>query len=133
MHIHAKLVLSGAIMTAAVGYVAYLGASSSWQYYVLVDECAAAAEELTNRRVRVSGRVAVDSLNVSVDRNEAAFLLEGNRNKLPVRCAGPLPDNLAEGMDVVVEGAMQSDGRLQGEKVITRCASKYAPQGSSGP
>jgi cytochrome c-type biogenesis protein CcmE len=133
MGIHTKLVLGGAIMAAAVGYVAYLGASSSWQYYVLVDECVAAPEPLTDRRLRVSGRVAAKSLRLAADRSEAAFVLEGSRHKLPVRCAGPLPDNLREGMEVVVEGGLQSDGRLEGDKVITRCASKYAPQESSGP
>jgi cytochrome c-type biogenesis protein CcmE len=28
-------------------------------------------------------------------------------------------------MDVVVEGTLQPDGRLIGDKVLTRCASKY--------
>jgi cytochrome c-type biogenesis protein CcmE len=36
-----------------------------------------------------------------------------------------LPDNLVEGIDVVVEGTLEKQGRLRGEKVMTRCASKY--------
>jgi cytochrome c-type biogenesis protein CcmE len=35
-----------------------------------------------------------------------------------------VPDNLTEGIDVVVEGTLQQD-RFHGHKVITRCASKY--------
>jgi cytochrome c-type biogenesis protein CcmE len=41
-------------------------------------------------------------------------------------CRCRLPDNLAEDIDVVVEGTFQSDG-IHGDKVITRCASKYQP------
>lgn len=123
-----KLALGGGVIAIAVGYLAYLGAVSSSQYYLLVDECPAAAEELHDRRVRVSGRVGAESLTIVVDRREAAFLLVGSKHSLPVHCTGLLPDNLAEGMDVVVEGKLQRDGRLEGDAVITRCASKYTPQ-----
>jgi len=40
---------------------------------------------------------------------------------------GNAADNLAENMDVVVEGTLQDDG-IRGYKVITRCASKYEPK-----
>jgi cytochrome c-type biogenesis protein CcmE len=127
LSINMKLALGGAIMAATVGYVGYLGASSSWQYYLLVDECAA-ADELHDKRVRVSGRVSLDSLEIAADRTHATFLLEGAKHRAPVRCAGPIPDNLAEGMEVVVEGSLRADGHLDGDRVITRCASKYAAQ-----
>jgi cytochrome c-type biogenesis protein CcmE len=125
-----KLALGAGIMAATVAYVGYLGAAASWQYYLLVDECAAAAKEIDGGRVRVSGRVAAGSLEIAEDRRLAVFLLEGVNDKLPVRCAGVLPDNLAEGMEVVVEGSLLRDGRLEGDSVITRCASKYAPEGA---
>jgi len=32
----------------------------------------------------------------------------------------------------VVEGVLQEDGFLQAQRVITRCASKYAPKDNSG-
>jgi cytochrome c-type biogenesis protein CcmE len=119
--------LGGAVIAASIGYLAYLGAASSARYYLLVDECPAAARELRDCRVRVSGRVGLRSLRISADRREAAFLLVGSRHKLPVCCTGLLPDNLAEDMDVVVEGTLRGDGRLEGDSVITRCASKYTP------
>ncbi len=40
-------------------------------------------------------------------------------------CSGRLPDNLAEGMEVVVEGRFEPSGVLSGDTVLTRCASKY--------
>jgi len=51
--------------------------------------------------------------------------LEGDEAKLKVACSGSMPDNLAEGIAVLIEGRMDKGGVLQGEKVLTRCASKY--------
>lgn len=111
-------------MAGAVGYLAWLGASSSWQYYLSVDEAVADAAHLAGKRLRVSGRVTPGSLTVADDRRQATMKLAGERHTLHVACRCLLPDNLAEGIEVVVEGTMQSDG-IHGDRVITRCASKY--------
>jgi cytochrome c-type biogenesis protein CcmE len=120
-----KLTIGGALIASVTGYMAFLGARSSWQYYLTVDECAADASELVGSRLRVNGRVAPNSLEVEPDRTGAAFVLRGSGSGLFVTCDGPLPDNLAEDIDVVVEGHLDSSGVLRGDKVLTRCASKY--------
>jgi cytochrome c-type biogenesis protein CcmE len=62
------------------------------------------------------------------NRHHATFVLEGGQDtRLQVICAAVLPDNLAENMDVVVEGRLEVRGVLRGDKVLTRCASKYQP------
>jgi cytochrome c-type biogenesis protein CcmE len=121
----AKLILVFVIVAAGASYLAYVGASTSWQYYLLVDECAQSQGELIGRRLRVTGRVAPNSLQLRADRRLASFVLCGQHSELQVSCNGPLPDNLAEGIDVVVEGTLKRDGVILGEKVMTRCASKY--------
>jgi cytochrome c-type biogenesis protein CcmE len=125
MSIHTKLAVGALVMAGATAYLAYLGASTSWRYYVLVDECIQDHDKFVGQRLRVSGRVETDSLNVRRDRTLATFVLCGESSNVQVSCKGPLPDNLAEDMDVVVEGTLEQDGLLRGEKVLTRCASKY--------
>jgi cytochrome c-type biogenesis protein CcmE len=120
-----KLAAGAAVLALAMAYLAYLGASASWRYYVHVDECTQSRDTFVGQRLRVSGRVGANTLVVRPDRNLATFELQGLQSQLPVTCRGPLPDNLAEEMDVVVEGTMQPDGQLKGDKVLTRCASKY--------
>jgi cytochrome c-type biogenesis protein CcmE len=129
----AKLALATAVVSATVGYLAYLGVSSSWQYYLLVDECVARADKLRDKRLRVSGLVTAGSLTIAADRRAAEFRLEGKQHRLLASCRGPIPANLAEGMEVVVEGRLEGDDRLHGEKLITRCASKYAPAAPPPP
>jgi cytochrome c-type biogenesis protein CcmE len=111
-------------------YMAYLGGSASWQYYVTADECVARAEGLLGTRVRVSGKVAPNTLRIDADRRQAAFSIQGSHADLAITCPGPLPDNLAEGIEVVVEGWLETPSSLKGQKVITRCASKYQSQAS---
>ncbi|HUT12523.1 MAG TPA: cytochrome c maturation protein CcmE [Thermoguttaceae bacterium] len=125
-----KLAIGGLVVGGVTAYMAYVGASASWQYYLTADECVADAEALRGDRIRVSGKVAADSLTIAADRTQAEFLLEGTRERLRVICAGPLPDNLAENVEVVVEGRLEDSGLLRGSKVLTRCASKYQSQDS---
>ena len=122
--------MGAALVVAAVCYLAFIGAAASWQYYMSVDEAVADREELQGSRLRVSGRVLAGSLSISDDRRQAAFDLMGDEHSLHVTCHCLLPDNLVEEIDVVVEGVFK-DKAFRGDKVITRCASKYQPAESA--
>jgi cytochrome c-type biogenesis protein CcmE len=120
-----KLTLAGFVVATATGYMAYLGASSSWQYYVTVDECLANPSAFCQDRLRVLGRISPRSLHLRPDGCQASFALEGATGRLSVSCRGPFPDRLAEGMDVVVEGRLDRSGLFHGDRLLARCASKY--------
>lgn len=120
-----KLGIGALVIACATGYMAYLGAASSWQYYLTVDECIRDAESLSTDRVRVSGKVAAGSLRIAADRSRADLALAGSDADLAIAFTGSVPDNLAEGMDVVAEGQLDPAGVLQSDKLLTRCASKY--------
>ncbi len=123
-----KLGVAACIVAGVTLYMAYLGTTSSWKYYLTVDECLADAPALIKQPMRVNGRIVVGSLDITTARQHATFSLAGSGGELPVSCTGPLPDNLAEDMDVVVEGRLDDSGSLLGEKVLTKCASKYASE-----
>ena len=125
-----RLAIGGGIIATVTAYMAYVGASTTWKYYITVDECVAGAATLGGDRIRVSGRVAENTLRIAPNRKQATFSLIGSQQQLPVVCPGPVPDHLAEGIDVVVEGRLDESGCLRGEKILTRCASKYQSQDS---
>jgi cytochrome c-type biogenesis protein CcmE len=127
-----KLFLGSAVIATVCGYMAFVGASSSWQYYLSVDECLADAPGLVGRPIRVNGRVASEAMYLRSDGRELTFELAGNTGRLQVQCAGPLPDNFGKDKDVVVEGRLASAQLLQGKKVLTRCASKYEAKDRRG-
>ena len=120
-----KIAIGGAIVASVTAFMAYRGAAASWQYYLTADECVAEHASLMGCRLRGSGRIAAGTLALDRDRSRASFALEANGAKLKVVCRGPLPDNLAEGIAVLVEGRLDDAGLLHGGKVLTRCASKY--------
>lgn len=127
-----KLALGASIIVAVTSYMAYVGACASWQYYVTTDECLTRVTQLEGHRVRVSGGVAVGSLQIAGDRSQAKFRLQGTAGSLNVVCTGPLPDNLTENIDVVVEGQLEPGAQLRGDRILTRCASKYEPRKPEG-
>ena len=130
MSIGKKLTLAGLVVAGVTAYMAYLGASSSWQYYMTVKECVDNAHDMAGQRVRVSGSIAPGSLVISPDRREARFSLTDLGSTIPVVCKGPLPDDLSpeKSIDVVVEGHLEGACTFRGDKLITRCASKYDTQ-----
>ena len=121
-----KLAAGAVLMAGAIAYLAYLGAANSWQYYLSVDEATADAAHIDGKRIRVSGHVRTGSLTIADDRRQATFDVTGESHTLHAVCHCTLPDNLAEDIDVVVEGTLHAD-EIRGDKVITRCASKYQP------
>ena len=120
-----KLCLGGLVITMATTCLAYLGASSSWQFYMTVDELLDHPSLVHDCRVRLSGKVGHDSLRIASDHTSASFILQGAGSQLRVECLGIIPDNLTEGIDVVVEGYVESSDLFKGDKLLTRCASKY--------
>jgi cytochrome c-type biogenesis protein CcmE len=133
MTMRRKLIIAGGFVVGVTAYMAYLGAASSWQYYVTVDECLADSARFAGQRIRVSGKIAADTLQIAENRRQVNFAMQGTDGQLPVVYAGPLPDKLANGIDVVVEGRLDGSGVIRAEKLLTRCASKYQSQMPSGP
>lgn len=127
-----NLLVLALVLVGVSAWFAWQGAAGSWQYYLTVDEFIAQGESLHSVRVRLGGKVAEGTLEIGADRRRAAFDLVGMGHRLPVRYAGVLPDNLAEGRDVVVEGRREGDGPFQADRLLTRCASKYEPAARSG-
>jgi cytochrome c-type biogenesis protein CcmE len=123
-----KLGIAACIVAGVTLYMAYLGTTTSWKYYLTVDECLADAPALIKQPMRVNGKIVVGSLDIATSRQQATFKMCGTDRELTVSCVGPLPDNLAENMDVVVEGRLDESGQLLGDKVLTKCASKYATE-----
>ena len=126
-----KLALAAVVAVGTTAYVAYSAASSGWQYYLTVDECIGHDPPRLGHRIRVNGTIAQGSLRIATDRTEANFALVGTAGNLPVVCPGPLPDNLRDALQVVVEGRLDEAGTLQGDRVLTRCSSKYASRPES--
>ena len=73
-----------------------------------------------------TARSRAGTLHIDRGTQQATFAAgrpTGDRSTSSV--AGSIPDNLAEGMEVVVEGQLERQNLVRGHKVMTKCRSKY--------
>jgi cytochrome c-type biogenesis protein CcmE len=118
---------------AIAGAVVYLGAAaarSNWVYYLDVDRFVEQqrAGAPDGDRVRLHGTVALEGFEVSAADMCARFKLVGEGDRLPVEYRGVVPDLLAPGREVVVEGAAEA-GIFRADVLMTKCGSKYESEG----
>ena len=118
-----KLLVAGAILTGAVGYLGFAGAKSGWVYYLEVDKYVADAS-FAPQRVRLHGKVSTEQFSVNKAGLAANFDLHGHSKQVAVAYHGAIPDMFEPGRDVVVEGKMH-DGVFVADVLMTKCASKY--------
>ncbi|HVT88465.1 MAG TPA: cytochrome c maturation protein CcmE [Tepidisphaeraceae bacterium] len=119
-----KLLLGGALLVVAVGYLAYAGMKSGWVYYMEVDHFLA-DDQFKTQRVRLHGKVSEQDFNVKgLDAN---FSMLGKSRSINVAYHGVIPDMFQSGRDVVVEGQLDQAGVFRAQVLMTKCASKYEP------
>ena len=130
-----KLLVGGIVILAALVYLGYSSFAGAATYYYKVDELFQKGQTIYGQNVKVDGKV-VDG---SVVRQSAGRLLNfsisdnGSAVTLPVVYQGVVPDTFQVGNEVVVEGALGSDGVFQAKTLLTKCPSKYEPQQPAAP
>ncbi|MBI3895334.1 MAG: cytochrome c maturation protein CcmE [Acidobacteria bacterium] len=114
------------IILGTLGWLGYSGVQESKTYYVTVSELFASSEA-HQRRFRVAGDVATDSIQRVEGR--VRFQLQQEKDLLTVVYTGtePLPDTLVDGAQAIVDGHYREDGSFYAEAVQAKCASKYEP------
>jgi len=126
-----KFLIGGIIIFLAIGYLAYTGFQSSATYYYTINELLAQKNTLQSSNVRVTGQVAGDSIQTETATLTMKFTIVNGPASLPVIYKGAVPDTFKAGIDVVVEGRLESDGVFRASNILTFCPSKYEPAESS--
>ncbi len=122
-----KFLIGGAIIVLAIGYLAVIGFQRSATYYYTVSEFLAQGSSVQSVNVKLNGQVAGGSVVPGAARVLRFTMTEGGRD-LPVVYQGAVPDAFKAGIEVVVEGHMDSTGTFQANAILTKCPSKYVPQ-----
>jgi cytochrome c-type biogenesis protein CcmE len=136
-----RLAIGILLVAAALSYLVYAGTKDNLVYYYEVDEVQAAAAS-TDGRIRVSGDVVEGSIVKDEKAREIRFAIRAAKgddesganaaasaSSIPVAYAGTVPDIFREGIQVVVEGRMGSDGTFEAETLLAKCPSKYQEAG----
>jgi cytochrome c-type biogenesis protein CcmE len=137
-----RLAIGIALVAAALSYLVYAGTKDNLVYYYEIDEVQAAAAKMDGK-IRISGDVVEGSIAKNEESREIRFAIRGAKAEgaaeaaasattgetIPVVYAGTVPDIFREGIQVVVEGRMRSDGTFEAETLLAKCPSKYQEAG----
>ncbi len=113
------------VILGTLGWLAVGGISDTKTYYKTVAEIHQLGDQATERRLRVGGDIAPNS----IVRNGAdvSFTIAQDKLRLKVVYNGidPLPDTFREGAQALADGKLGTDGVFHASKIQAKCASKY--------
>ena len=118
-----KFLLAGALVAAGVVYLVLTALSGTTVYYLTVSELR--AQGTPNGPVRVAGVVAPEQLNRQGTSLTFAIHDETTGEMLPVVYTGIIPDIFAPGIQVVVEGRLDSSGSMEATTLLAKCPSRF--------
>jgi len=123
-----RQIFSAAAVLAIAGAIAYVlwgGLEQNLVYFVTPTELLAKGSKAVGNPVRLGGVVVEGSVQQSD--NLLNFLIKDAQNQVPVTSTKTPPQMFREGMGVVVEGAMQADGRFNAERLMVKHGNEYRP------
>ena len=122
---YAKFGILVVAILGTLGWLAASGINETKTYYMEISEVNAMGPSATEKRIRVGGDVAKDS--IVRNGREVSFVLTQKDLKLPVVYVGtdPLPDTFRDGAQALADGKMRPDGVFQAKRIQAKCASKY--------
>ncbi|MCW3131813.1 MAG: cytochrome c maturation protein CcmE [Candidatus Methanospirare jalkutatii] len=95
--------------------------------YQSVSEVALHSERYLNKNVQILGRIHGLKFHENGSLSFELIELESEKKaSLEVFYAGIPPQNIREGQRVVVVGKLMEPNRVNAEKLLTKCPSKYA-------
>ena len=113
--------LLAAVVAACVGYLVFSATASSAQYYRTVAEL---KRDPGAGNSRVLGTVQDDVQRLDGGL-EVRFTASQDGASMPVDYRGPLPDIFRPGIQVVVEGRIESDGVFHARTLLAKCPSRF--------
>lgn len=119
-----SFIIAGVAIIGAVLYLVIANTGASAQYYMSIRELRACASCAT-RTIRVAGNVQ----NGSIVRNDKTqivrFTIVDSTQTMAVVYGGVVPDIFRSGVQVVVEGKLDSQGVFQAKNLLAKCPSKF--------
>lgn len=123
-----RFLIGGLMVLGPVGYLMASSIRDTGEYYLTPTELEAklsADSSFQNVGVKVGARVVPGTIQRDPGGREYAFRVTDGARTFPVVYHGIAPDTFTDGVDVVVEGRMGSDGTFRATTLLAKCASRY--------
>ena len=118
-----KLLLGGAVIAVALGYMIYAGVTQSAVYFITPSEIQQAP--VPGKSYRLGGLVTRGSVKWEPRTLDLTFTLTDGKATVPVRHKGTAPDLFGEGRGAVVEGRWSPEGYFKATLILAKHSEEY--------
>lgn len=128
MHPRVKFLIGGFVVLGGAGVLMANAIKQTGEYYLTPQELAtkvAGDPSFVGTGVKVGARVVPGSINREPNGREVSFRVTDGARTIPVVYRGITPDTFTDGVDVVVDGRLGSDGTFHATTLLAKCASRY--------
>ena len=117
-----------AVLLIAGGALAYLvvgGVEQNLVYYLTPSELLAKGPDGIGANVRLGGMVAKDTINWQPENTTLSFTVKDAGASIKVHANAIPPEMFREGIGVIVEGSLDSDGLFTTARLMVRHSNEY--------
>lgn len=128
MKARTKFLIGGALVLSTAGYLMASSIEQTAQFYLTPTELAAKVvsnPRFVNTGVKVGARVVSGTIVRDASGRSLTFRMTDGAKEYDVHYKGITPDTFTDGVDVVVEGRLDSNGTFQATTLLAKCASRY--------
>lgn len=119
-----SFMIAGVAIIGAVLYLVVANTGASAQYYMSIHSLRACTT-CAAKTIRVAGNVQSGSINRNDTTQVVHFNIVDGADTMPVVYSGVVPDIFRSGVQVVVEGRLNSAGVFQAQNLLAKCPSKF--------
>lgn len=121
-----KFIIGGALILAAIIYLAATSIANTGAYYMTVAELNERSGDVLGRKIRISGSVVHESENWDASNLLLKFkLTDETGDEVLVSFHGSRPSNFGRATEAIVEGELLSDGSFRADNLLLKCPSRY--------
>ncbi len=121
-----RIILSVAVIAAALGGLMAMSLNANKAYYMHVDEVMAAPDAWYHKNLQLHGHVVDQSIMRRPNTLEYRFQVHANGKVVTASYTGIVPDTFKSGSEVVLKGKLTEAGfHVEPDGVMAKCPSKY--------
>ncbi len=128
MKARVKFLVGGVMVLGTAGYLMASSIDETAQYYLTPTELAIKVSNnprFAKTGVKVGARVVIGTIVRDPSGTSLSFKMTDGAQVYTVAYKGIAPDTFTDGVDVVVEGRLDTNGTFQATTLLAKCASRY--------
>jgi len=122
-----RTIVGVVVAGGALIYLAAAGIGGNLVYFVTPTELLAKWQIAYDEPFRLSGEVVPGSVRWNAEAVDLRFQIRDEQNTIEVVSTGVPPQMFQDGMEVIVEGSLDSSGVFQSTNLMVKHSNEYGP------